>query len=236
MSDTTTAVEDKHKIHDGLMEFAVPVAELREHPDNPRLGNIDAIAESLDLNQQMKPIVAKADGTIVAGNHTFKAAKKLGWTHVAALLLDMDDEQEKRYLLADNRVSDLAEYDLEVLQPMLSEMAEAGNLAGTGFTPDDVDDMTAAMGKIGETTVADGAEHAETEEQTRSRFPAAQNADGAPKTPMKEVMVILPAERFDVFAARVEALKKQWGVEGTRDVLDEAIKRAFEAEGLKDAE
>jgi hypothetical protein len=237
MSDTTTAgTEEQHKIHEGLVEFAVPVGDLHEHPDNPRLGNIDAIAESLDHNQQMKPIVAKSDGTIVAGNHTFKAAKKLGWTHVAALLLDMDDDQEKRYLLADNRVSDLAEYDLEVLQPMLSEMAEAGQLAGTGFTADDVDDMTAAMGKIGETSVADGAQYSETEDETKARFPAAQREGGQPENPMKEVMVILPAERFDVFAGRVEKLKKQWGVEGTRDVLDEAVKRAAVAEGLEGTE
>lgn len=223
MTDTTTT---GHGIHEGLQEFAVAVADLRPHPRNPRLGNVDAIAESLEHNGQLKPIVAKADGTIVAGNHTYKAALKLGWSHVAALLLDMDDDQEERYLLADNRVSDLAGYDLEVLQPMLAEMAEAGRLQGTGFTADDVDDLTAEMGKIAETAGAGGAEHVESEERTKERYPSAQNEGGKPATPMKEVTLVYPEGQFDELAGYIGKLKREWGIENTRDVVIEAVRRA----------
>lgn len=226
MTDVAEATEPKHKIHPGLEEFAQPIESLKLHPDNPRIGNVDAIAESLDENQQMKPIVARQDGTIVAGNHTFQAAKKLGWTHVAALLLEMTEEQEKKYLLADNRVSDLAEYDLEVLQPMLAEMAEAGNLQGTGFTADDVEDMTAELGKIATNAVPDGAEHVEGADETAARYPSAANEGGQPKVPMKEVLLVYPNEQFDEFKENIDKLKSEWGVDGTRDIVAEAVKRA----------
>lgn len=218
--------EMTHGIHEGLAEFAQPIDSLKPHPKNPRMGNVDAIAESLEANGQMKPIVCKADGTIVAGNHTFKAAAKLGWTHVAALLLEMTDDQEAKYLLADNRVSDLAGYDLEVLQPMLAEMQEAGNLAGTGFTADDVDDLTAELGKIAETTVAGGADHVESGEQTAARYPSAANEGGAPATPMKEVTLVYPESQFDELAGYIAGLKKTWGIDATRDVVLEAVRRA----------
>jgi hypothetical protein len=48
---------------------------------------------------------------------------------------------------------------------------------------------------------------------------------------MKEIMLIFPATQFDAVAANINTLKKEWGVEGTRDVVAEAVKRALVAEG-----
>lgn len=226
---STTEEKAPHGVHPGLAEMLTPVADLREHPNNPRLGNVDAIAESLDQNGQLKPIVARADGTIVAGNHTFKAAKKLGWTHVAALLLDLSDDQEKRYLLADNRVSDLAEYDVAVLQPLVREMADAGQLRGTGFSESDASDLDDIMNvDVGGTP--DTAEHAESADKTAGRYKSASNEGGAPAVPMKEVTLMYPAEDFDTFAAHVTTLKKKWGIDATRDVVAEAVRLSAEAE------
>lgn len=222
------AATTPHKVHPDLGDLLVPIGELKEHPRNPRIGNVDAIAESLDQNQQLKPIIAKSDGTVVAGNHTLKAARKLGWTHVAALLLNMTEDQEQRYLLADNRVADLAQYDLEVLQPMLVEMQEAGQLQGTGFTADDVDDLTAEMGRVADASGGEGADHVEPEDRTKERYPSAANEGGAPGVPMKEVTLSYPTDQFDAVAGHVNELKKRWGVDATRDVVAEALKREVE--------
>ena len=60
----------------------VPVDSIKAHPQNPRLGDVAAIAESLQVNGQYSPIVVWND-TIIAGTHTWKAAKSLGWKEIA---------------------------------------------------------------------------------------------------------------------------------------------------------
>lgn len=108
-----------HKIHDSLTALAVPLADLVPLDGNPRIGNIDAIKASLDEFGQLKPIVVKpnADGTatIIAGNHTAEAARRLGWTHIAAVANDVSDEEAIAFALVDNRVADLGRTDPELL-------------------------------------------------------------------------------------------------------------------------
>jgi hypothetical protein len=118
----------------------VSIDTLTPFPGNPRRGNVDAIAESLEANGQFRPIVVQA-GTnyIIAGNHTVQAAEKLGWAEVAAWVLDVDDEQAKRILLADNRTSDLGYYDDGDLLGILTDFG--ADLGGTGYALDDLTDL-----------------------------------------------------------------------------------------------
>lgn len=113
-----------------------PVDMVRPHPDNPRVGNVDAIAESITVNGFYGAlIVQKSSGHIVAGNHRWKAAVQLGMSHVPAIMVDVDDEEAVRILLADNRTSDLGKYDDSALAALLSSLP---NLDGVGYTPDDL--------------------------------------------------------------------------------------------------
>src|SRR4051812_10378413 len=109
----------------------VPIADLRPFSGNPRRGNLEAITESLVENGQFRPIVVNRRGMVVlAGNHTFMAAKALGWREILATFLDLDDEQARRIVLVDNRTSDLAGY----APSELLELLEGGEgLAGTGY-------------------------------------------------------------------------------------------------------
>jgi ParB-like chromosome segregation protein Spo0J len=116
-----------------------PVAKLRPHPRNPRRGNTTLIAESLQHHGQYRPIVVqRSTGFILAGNHTFLAAKQLGWENVAVTYLDVDDATAERILLADNRTSDLASYDDNALASLLHSLPD---LDGTGFTQIDLDTL-----------------------------------------------------------------------------------------------
>jgi ParB-like chromosome segregation protein Spo0J len=117
----------------------VPITELVSHPRNPRRGNIDAIADSLTHHGQYRPIVVqKSTNHILAGNHTFQAASKLGWKTIAVTYLDVDDTTAERILIADNRTSDLASYDNNALANLLHSLPD---LDGTGFTPLDLDQL-----------------------------------------------------------------------------------------------
>lgn len=93
-----------------LDHLTIPIDQPRPRKNNPRRGNIDTIAESLERNGQYRPIVVnKPTGEILAGNHTYAAAKRLGWTHIAATFVDVDEDQAARIILADNRTADLGD-------------------------------------------------------------------------------------------------------------------------------
>lgn len=114
------------------------IAELKFYPGNARRGDIDLIADSLSKLGQYKPIVANADGTILAGNHTVMAAQRLGWETIDVHRVDVDDETAKRIVLVDNKANDQSTYDVEELVNLLTELP---SLDATGFTRDEVDDL-----------------------------------------------------------------------------------------------
>lgn len=119
----------------------VALDTLLEHPRNARIGDVDAIAESLQAHGAYKPlIVQKSTRQVLAGNHTLQAMRRLGWTEADVVVLDVDDEEALRILLIDNRSSDASAYDDELLVELLQELPD---LTGTGYTEDDLDDLLA---------------------------------------------------------------------------------------------
>ena len=88
--------------------------------------NLKAIADSLDLFGQRKPIVVWGR-TVVAGNGTMAAARTLGWKEITVARVpdDWTADQVKAYALADNRSAELAVWDDQVLASQLLELQEA---------------------------------------------------------------------------------------------------------------
>ncbi|MER5917803.1 ParB N-terminal domain-containing protein [Streptomyces sp. NPDC001982] len=132
------------RIPESLLPLAVPVDDLTEYHRNPRNGDVDAIAESLRVNGQYKAIVVNR-GThtgrpneILAGNHTWAAAKQLGWEQIAATWVDVSDEDAARIVVVDNRTSDLAGYDSDLLADILEELPD---LDGTGYDQNALDKL-----------------------------------------------------------------------------------------------
>jgi hypothetical protein len=130
-------------IHSAINKLAVDIDSLVPHPRNVREGDVGAISESLKHNGQYRPIVVqKSTNHILAGNHTWKAAKALGWDKIAVTYVDVDDERSLRILLADNKTNDLASYDENQLAELLQELAGSEeSLSGTNFDGDDLDDL-----------------------------------------------------------------------------------------------
>lgn len=118
----------------------LPVDALEPHPDNPRRGDVDAIAESIDHNGFYGAIIAqrREDGShrIIAGEHRWRGAQKQGMAEVPVMVLAVDDDAALRIMLADNRTTDLAGYDEEALARVLNDLTGGAedSLWGTGFT------------------------------------------------------------------------------------------------------
>ena len=95
-----------------------PIGEVRPYPGNPRVndGAVEAVAASLEEFGWQQPIVVDADGTIVAGHTRYKAAKRLGMATVPVVVASgLTPEQVQAYRLADNKVGELAEWDMGLL-------------------------------------------------------------------------------------------------------------------------
>lgn len=138
----------------------VDVADLAPHPDNPRQGDVEAIAESVDQNGFYGALVAqRSTGHVLAGNHRLLAAQRRGIGRVPVVWVDVDDDRAKRILLADNRTNDLAGYDEQSLAELLQDLSvtEAG-LAGTGYTDTDLAKLAGRPAEAGLTHPDDAPE------------------------------------------------------------------------------
>ena len=120
-----------------------PLGSLKPYSKNPRKGNVELIADSLKTFGQYKPItVNKRTNEILAGNHTYQAAKALGWKDISVAYIDVDEDTAARIVAIDNRASDLGTYDDEKLLELLSELED---LAHTGYDENYLDDLLATL-------------------------------------------------------------------------------------------
>ena len=220
---------------DALRPFLVPIDDLAAHPDNPRRGNLAEVGKSLQRFGQMRPILVNSERVVLAGNHTLRAASEmLGWTHIAAVVVsegEVESDEQIAYLLADNRTSDLATYEDAKLADLLKRYHDAGRLEGTGYSPDDYDDLMAALGKVGETEREPfGGGYAESPDEIAAR--EALRKAGAT---MREVVLMFDEGEYAEFGNFVKMLKREWGKGGVGETVFEAVKRQAQAVGLSDA-
>jgi len=94
------------------------VDRLIPYANNPRLNDdaVDAVAASIKEFGFKVPIVVDSENVIVTGHTRLKAAHKLGLKQVPVIVADdLTDEQVKAFRLADNKTSELAEWDAQKL-------------------------------------------------------------------------------------------------------------------------
>lgn len=137
-------LDGSHLVLNGTPK-TVAIDAVKQHPDNYRKGDVTTIVESVENNKFYgRLIVQKSTGFILAGNHRWLAALKLGIKEIPIEEIDVDDETARRILLVDNRSSDKAENDeakvIELLQAIVQKDDE---LTGTGWTGDELGDLIA---------------------------------------------------------------------------------------------
>lgn len=194
-----------------LRPMLVPLGDLSEHPDNPRRGNANEIGKSLIRFGQTKPIVVSKDGVIAAGNHTYRAAQEIGWTHIAVIRVDMDDNELRSYLVADNRLSDLGGYEESQLTTILEDLRQADLLEGIGWYSEDIDDLLQRQDEV--LIEREPIEPVSTE-------------------PLRQVVLAYRQEEYDRFTQAVSYLERTLGTHGLVQTVYIAVTRQAEAEGF----
>ena len=117
----------------------MPLAELHRYPGNARRSDVDSIRESLRRNGQYRGMVVRVhEGrhTILAGNHTADALEAEGFATGRCELIECDDDEAQRIMLADNRIPERGDYDQDALEALLAGLD--GDYEGTGWTAEDV--------------------------------------------------------------------------------------------------
>ena len=110
------------------------IDELIPYINNPRNNDqaVDAVASSINNFGFKVPIVVDGDNEIVNGHTRLKAAKKLGLTEVPVIVADdLTEEQIRAFRLADNKVSELAEWDMDALKVEMEQITM--NMQQFGF-------------------------------------------------------------------------------------------------------
>lgn len=134
---------DAFSDHDALMKITmVAVGELNPYANNPRNndGAVDAVAESIREFGFKVPIIIDKNKEIIAGHTRLKAAKKLGLKEVPVIIAtDLTPAQIKAFRLADNKVAELADWDMEALAEELGGLSDI-DMEAFGFDLSEFED------------------------------------------------------------------------------------------------
>ena len=131
---------------------------------NPRAHDIDALRQSVArFGFVAVPIIDERTGRLVAGHgrvQLLRVDQDAGKPAPEGILTDADgkwgvpvargwasadDTEADAYLVADNRLTEIAGWDTEALVNSLQELLEGAGLTGVGYLPDDVDDLYAKL-------------------------------------------------------------------------------------------
>lgn len=94
------------------------LSDITPYENNPRNNDeaVEPVAESIKEFGFKVPIIIDKDNVIVAGDTRYKAAKKLKLDTVPCIRADdLTEEQIRAFRLADNKVSEIATWDMDLL-------------------------------------------------------------------------------------------------------------------------
>ena len=129
----------EHWALDRLVPFA---RNPRTHSD----AQVAQIAGSIAAFGFNAPILVDSNAGVIAGHGRVLAARQLGLEEVPVIVLDHLSEIQKRaYVIADNRLAELAGWDDDLLRQQLAELRDADiDLETVGFGDDELRELLAA--------------------------------------------------------------------------------------------
>jgi len=128
-----------------MMEIqTLDVNKVKYAPYNPRKispETLEKLKQSIEAFGYVEPIIVnKRTMHVVGGNQRLKAMKELGIKEVEAVIVDLDEKDEKVLNLALNKL--MGQWDIELLRQVLSELDETQRLLA-GFTDLEIESLLA---------------------------------------------------------------------------------------------
>jgi DNA modification methylase len=119
--------------------------ELRPYAGNARTHSkkqIRQVADSIERFGFTNPIIVSEDNQVIAGHGRLAAAKLLGLTSLPVVILtNMTEADRRAYVIADNKLAELAGWDRDILAIELQFLQEAQfeDIEVTGFSLGEID-------------------------------------------------------------------------------------------------
>ena len=124
----------------------IKLTDIRAYKNNPKLHNKAQVAKIRDSIHEfgfINPILLDENMEIIAGHGRVAAAQEMGMTDVPAIILSHLTEAQKRaYRIADNKLTKLGKWSVELLNLEFSELSNLDldfNLEITGFETAEID-------------------------------------------------------------------------------------------------
>lgn len=125
----------------------VPLDDLKPYENNPRKNDmaVAKVAASLkEFTYAKVSVLVDENMTLLAGHTTLKAMRSLGWKTCPEVkqVFGWSEAEKRAYRIADNKLGELAEWDLDLLAGELASLDEVGFDAElTGFDTDALAEM-----------------------------------------------------------------------------------------------
>jgi DNA modification methylase len=128
------------------------IDQLKPDPANPRLHSkkqIRQIANSIETFGFNVPVLVDAELNVIAGHGRLLACRELGWSEVPTLCLDhLTPAQARAFMIADNRLTEIATWNDRLLAQQLRDLTVAGvdfDIEVTGFEIGEIDLRIASL-------------------------------------------------------------------------------------------
>lgn len=115
-----------------------PLEWFSENPENYRAHpeeQLDVLQQSLERFGVFRNVVARPDGTILAGHGILRAAQRKGLTEFPTVVFEGSDAEARALMVADNEQSRLAQDDDNALMALLRSLDD---VSATGYTEEEI--------------------------------------------------------------------------------------------------
>lgn len=121
----------------------ISIGSLRPNPDNTRTHSkhqVEQLRRSLREFGAVAPILVDGDNNVIAGHGRLMAAQAEGWQEFPCVRIEhLTPAQLRAYALADNRLAEMADWDMALVSAELTALEAAGfDVSLTGFRREDV--------------------------------------------------------------------------------------------------
>lgn len=192
------------------------VADLVENPRNPNEhpdSQIELLAKIIANQGWRSPIVvSKRSGFIVKGHGRYQAALKLGLDEVPIDEQEYANEaKEWADLIADNRLSELAEINRGELKDLLGDLDDgAFDMDLTGFLEDNLADLMSEY-------------NPEIAEHSGAGATMQEAKEGYEESVIRQIMLIYPVEEYDAVIDAMGQYAEQNGLSNNTEVVNHLL-------------
>lgn len=170
------------------------------YDNNPRdnAEAVESVANSIRNFGFLVPIVVDEESIVIAGHTRLEAAKRLGLSDAPVIVATaLTDAQVQQFRLIDNKVSELAKWDYDMLAGEITALQDSGiNFTDFGWNQEEIDCLTEVVADdclaIG--SVVDDDELANRRRASQPRGPSTT------RFVFGEIVFFVPAEAYRQWA------------------------------------